>query len=329
MKRAAQRAVAVGLSLLACLLLLELGSRWWMPISPGARLVAVDGQPLGFRAEDLRMSPNRVFRQISQEYDVTVTTTPQGHRAPAVEGNPDLVFIGDSFTFGVGIDDEQTFAALYCKRAGLICANLGRGGTGTRRQLDILEDFLVQENWRPGEVKLFLMAMTSSLMAGNDLVDNLRESRGVLREVPDEGGSWRKRLIDYRRPALARSNLLRVLYYRFGPDLRTALSPAPSTERLADALRETRLQLERFDRLSRRYGFRYRIYLIHPVQDLLAGTYEATTSRLSDVAPGGSIIDTADVLSDRPKTYYYPYDGHLNMRGAARIAELLNAETQP
>ena len=109
--------------------------------------------------------------RFSNEYNAIPTITNKGHRVPGVEGNPDVVFPGDSFTYGYGLSDEQTFASLYCKRLNLECVNLGIPGSGTLRQVERLEQYLDRYGWRPREVKLFFFGMSSS-SAGNDFVDN-------------------------------------------------------------------------------------------------------------------------------------------------------------
>jgi hypothetical protein len=329
-ERRAKRSLAAKLVLLTSavavsIVVAEVGSRLVLPVSPGARMVALDGSDVDWYT-DLRLVPDLTLRNVAQEFDVVVTTTAAGHRGPELGPDPEIVFVGDSFTFGQGLSDEETFVALYCRAAGVTCANLGRGGTGTVRQLDILEHFLDAEGWRPRQVLLFVMAMSSSLMAGNDLADNLSERAAAGGGVaePDQT-SWKERILSYRQALLARSNLLRVVYFRFGPALRSALSPEPEPERVRAALEVTGEELGRLDRLSERYGFTYEIWVLHPVQDLLRGTHVATVRAIEEVAPAGRVHGTAEALADDPAGHYYAYDGHLNARGAARIAELLAA----
>jgi hypothetical protein len=217
------RALAGNLALLVAsvllgVTLLEVASRILFPISPGSRTLTLNGDPnpLFFRSNPLRLPANEVYRLVSDEYDSIVTTTKLGFRGPAPAHDPDVIFLGDSFTFGRGLGDEETFAFLYCHQRQLSCANLGRGGTGTKRQLDILEEFLSKENWRPTKVKLFLMVMTSALMAGNDLADNLNEAAEDAEPAVEPGGAA-QRILDYRRTLLAHSNLARVVYFLGGP----------------------------------------------------------------------------------------------------------------
>ena len=140
-------------SLFFAILVAEGLSRIFVPISDLRENIALDGE----RIRDF-LAPGSVYRQVSNEYDALTTITDRGHRVPAIDGNPDIVFIGDSFTFGYGLSDDQTFVSRYCGRQKLACANLGFPGSGTLRQVERLEKFLLDWNWRPREVRLFFFA---------------------------------------------------------------------------------------------------------------------------------------------------------------------------
>jgi hypothetical protein len=317
---------------ICCLGSLEVTSRWLAPISAGARYLNLDGEPIVVLGEDpCPFEPNLVFRQVAAEFDVRVTTSAAGNRVPADE-DPKLVFLGDSFTFGQGLADNETFAALYCSALNESCANLGFPGTGTAQQVDILERFLKERHWRPREVKLFMLVMTGTLLGGNDLLDNLRYEEGpraAHEHAPGQqlarGGLW-EQVLAKRKQVLAHSNLARFLYFEFGPRIRTAISPSPPRERLQHALAVTRRHLDRLRELSLRYGFAYRIYLVPPVQDILRGTDDETFLTMRSLAPGAAIHTTAGLFVPSPESYYYPYDGHWNVRGARAVAEFLVEE---
>jgi hypothetical protein len=315
------------------LLAIEALSRVLVPIAPAARLMTMDGALLDLPegASSLRLPPGMKFRQVASEYDAVVTTSNLGYRGPPVRGEPKIIFLGDSFTFGTGLEDEQTFAYQYCHARQIDCVNLGRGGTSTTRQLVILESFLTKEGWRPREVRLFMLVMTAALGAGNDLADNLAELEGALEEPQQDAvntGVWH-RVVDYRRGILAWSNLIRVIYFVWGPVMRAKLSPTPQPDRLRAALGETARQLARFKDMAQKYHFDARIYIIHPVQDLLNGTYPQTIEVIRAIAPAGmSVASTAEALLADPSSYYYPYDGHFNPSGSSRIADFLLTEDE-
>jgi len=316
-------------SLLFAVLVAEGLSRMFVPISDLRENIAADGS----RIRDF-VQPGAVYRQVSNEYDALTTITDKGHRAPVVHGNPDIVFVGDSFTFGYGLADDETFVAIYCRQRRLRCANLGLPGSGTLRQVERLEEFLLRWNWRPPEVRLFFFAMSGSFSAGNDFVDNYyREIRmrqaaaGTARlegatQAPETGTA--ERLIGLQSFLLRHSNLLRLLKFYAGPMLKSMIVAEPGSERMSIALEGTRKALARLDELSRREGFDYQIYLIVPVQDILRGTHAETLAILDDVAPKPA-IPTAQVFADAPARYYFAFDGHLNPEGNRRLAEFLSS----
>ncbi len=313
------------------LVALEYGSRLIMPITLWPTYVSPDGKPVKVVQNRLTLTPGLVYRQIATEFDATTTITPRGHRVPEPNGNPEIVFIGDSFTFGWGIADRDTFVYRYCTAIGKQCANLGRPNTGTGRQVDILDHFLEHEHWQPREVKLFMFVISSILMPGNDLYDNLQDAHGPpSREAPSpvsaEPQSLYERIFEWRKALLEDSNLVRVIKYVWSPWLRARLYPAVHEEELHEALEITRRHLARLDALSQGYGFAYKIYVLHPMQDLLNRTYPNTLEAIRSLAPNVTVIDTAPGLLDDPLKYYFHYDAHLNPEGTKRVAELLLAE---
>lgn len=330
--RAREWAIRTGLvaaSLLFALLVAEGLSRIFVPISDLRENVGRDGE----RIENFTQA-GAVYRQVSNEYDVLTTITDKGHRVPAVEGNPDIVFIGDSFTFGFGLADDETFVSIYCRERGLACANLGEPGAGTLREVERLEDFLARWDWRPREVRLFVFAMSGSFSAGNDFVDNYnRELRtrqaaaGIdparQQESRQQGGAA-ERLIGLQAGILRHSNLMRLLKLYAGPLVKSLIIAEPGGERMTIALDGTRKALARLDQLSRHAGFEYRIYLVVPVQDILRNTDAETLATLNAVSPK-PVIPTADLYRESPADFYFAFDGHLNPEANRRLAEFLVA----
>ena len=314
-------------SLLFTVLLAEALSRLFVPISDLRENIALDGTRIGDFVQ-----PGAVYRQVSNEYDALTTITEEGYRVPAVGENPDIVFVGDSFTFGFGLADDQTFVAIYCRERRLHCANLGRPGSGTLREVERLEDFLLRHQWRPREVRLFFFGMSGSFSNGNDFRDNfdrelrMRQATGGMDPEPlaagsDQGGAV-EQLIAWQSFLLRHSNLLRLLKFYAGPMLKSMFVADPGNDRMAVALDATRRALHKLDALSGRMGFSYEIYLIVPVQDILRGTAAETLQVLNDVAPKPAVA-TAQIFADAPADYYFAFDGHLNPEGSRKLAEFM------
>lgn len=313
-------------SVLLALGLSEIIVRAFFPIYDGRNNVTLDGRPIKGWFE-----PGIVYRQIASEYNAVTTITDKGHRVPRVDRNPDVVFIGDSFTYGFGLSDEETFPSIYGAERNLACANLGHPGSGTSRQVKRLEQFLDKWHWRPKEVKLFFFGMSGSVSSGNDFMDNLDYGRWLQRQTQTKSDGapstttqpgFAERVLAWQKPLLENSTLIRRGKYNWGPYLRSALIADPGQERMAAALIYTKRGLHELDDLSRRTGFAYSVYLIVPVQDIIRGTHGETLKVLNSVSPK-PVISTAPLFVDSPQDFYYAYDGHLNPRGSRRIAEML------
>ena len=278
-------------------------------------------------------APGSVYRQISNEYDAITTITDKGHRVPGTDGNPDIVFVGDSFTFGFGLKDDETFSSRYCAATHVTCANLGIPGSGTVRQLRRLEQFITDYHWKPKQVKWFFFGMSGSFAGGNDFVDNYdfgrrmsaRAAGGPARPAPPP--TLMGRLIGMQSVLLNSSYLMRHAKYRWGPLMKSLVVDPPGNERMSEALHYTREALQELDAASHKLGFEYVIYLIVPVQDILRGTADDTLATFNSVSPKPAIA-TASVLSDEPTKYYFSYDGHLNAEGNRRLADMLIAQDQ-
>jgi hypothetical protein len=329
MNRMTNNLVLAG-SLFVGLLLTEVASRYIMPISPGAQLLTPEGEPVGH----FSYQANTMYRQVSAEFDAFTTIDRYGNRIPTPVGNPDTIFVGDSFTFGHGLADKDTFAMIYCTKLKRSCANLGKPGLGTTEELDILEHFLAKEGWRPDVVKLVFFGMTESLMSGNDIYDNYlwalrNKSHAASTEgpgrakLPSSRDYVRDMVKKLRNSVLEYSNLGRFLYFSLGNQIRTLFSPPTSQSALETGLTITRKQIDRLVKLSEIYHFQPELYLIHPVQDLIRGTIANTIETLESAVPGQKFISSAGVFEPNSSQYYFPFDGHLNISGAKRFSEFL------
>ena len=327
---------AVSLGILIALLLAEVISRVWIPMFPGTKKLSLNGEVLNIDS----VHPGAVYRQYSEEYDVVTTITLKGYRIPEVVDNPHVIFLGDSFTFGQGLSDEHTFPFLFCQSLLLSCANLSVPGASTISELDRLEEFLSGEGWRPQHVFLFIFAMTHFLGAGNDLYDNIKtfeqaKKMKLKAHFPrnfsppssvmmntDMFSEFLNFLLDFRKSILQHSNFARVLKFYFGPQLKELLAPPPKEEPLNHALSLMKDQLSRFERLGEQFDFSTHVFLIHPVQDILRGSYHDTILKLQAISPK-TIHSTANLFLPHPEQYFFSLDGHLNKKGSQKIANYL------
>jgi len=321
LKKWLERLLALTIGSLFALGIAEIVTRYALPISPGVYKLSIDGDRLDL--DDL--TPSLHFRQVSSEFDVETTISKDGYRVPETT-NPDTVFIGDSFTYGVGLSDEDTFIMQYCTQQKISCMNLGVPGYGTINAIERLETFIQDKNIKPRRVILVMLAMTEFLGAGNDLYDNIKitESRNAPK---NNNGSP----IEYKETTLRRfsnivlkySNFARVIKFYFAPMIKSVLVIKPEQNQLEKALSITKTQLEKLHLLSQTHQFSLNIILIHPIQDISRGSHEETLKAIQAISPV-KITASASFFEANPNNFYFPSDGHFNKAGSDKIVELLN-----
>ena len=310
---------AILLGFVIAFTLAEVVTRYVIPIFPGVKMLDMDGNTVHFND----VAPDRTFRLFSSEFDAVTTITKDGYRVPEVEGNPDLVFIGDSFTYGQGLKDDDTFIANYCKSVNLSCMNLGVPGYGTINAVERLENFLKDKDVRPRKVYLFMLAMTSFLGAGNDLYDNIKLAEAGESMQAGYGGQQSETFL--RRLSnivLSYSNLARVVKFYLAPYIKKVVVISPSDNQLELALSLTKTALNKLKGLSILYKFDVEVVLIHPVQDISRGSHTETLKTIKSISPI-KVTPSASWFENSPNDYYFALDGHFNKKGSDRIVELL------
>lgn len=121
-------------------------------------------------AEDgVRLRPSLHATRHTPSFTMTLTTNRAGWRGPEPGAAPNgtVLFLGDSYTMGYGVDDGAEFAALVARElpAGVEARNFGIGGTGNGRWLNVLDRELPR-----ADARVVVMQFT-----GNDLEDNAME----------------------------------------------------------------------------------------------------------------------------------------------------------
>ena len=331
--------IALSVGLFVAVIFAEVISRLVIPIFPGAKKLGLDGEMLNIN----NMQSGAVYRQYSEEYDALTTITSKGYRIPEATKSPEFIFLGDSFTFGQGLSDKETFPFLFCTTLQVSCSNLGVPGASTISELDRLETFLANEEWNPQHVFVFIHAMTQFMGAGNDLYDNIKTTEPskklavIAASASHTTDSQNARVegytfsdfmysfLDTRKTLLRHSNLARVVKFYFGPQLKKALAPHPKEDTLEHALSLMKEQLVRFQRLGEEHHFTIHLFLIHPIQDIMRGSYQDTIVKMQSISPK-PIHSTAHLFLRSSKQYYFPLDGHLNPRGSKKIASYLLSE---
>ena len=308
----------LGFSLLIAFAIGEVASRYIAPISPGPSILDLAGN----KQQISYVQPNNIFRIVTPDYDAKTSITRDGYRAPAAKGNPDIVFMGDSFTYAQGVEDAEAFPAIYCKAKNLNCANLSVPGSSTLYEVDRLESFLVEKNWRPKKVHFFFFT-------GNDFGDNIdadakrangqRYEPGELNLNPqkDDDKSAIGTIVDL---GLKHSNLLRIAYFQILPMIRN--SDEENQQALAKGLAITKKEFSRLEALSQTYGFDYQLYTIFPMPEIKHNLYQELGAKIQ-AQTTKPITMLGDVFKENTSDYFFPSDGHLSVKGNAKLAEFL------
>jgi lysophospholipase L1-like esterase len=296
--------------------------------------------------------PDLVVADGESEFRVTATHDRDGHRVVPAEGRSAqdrvrVLVLGDSFSYGVGVEDDQTYCARLAALApGLEVINAGVNGYGTGQQLLALRE----------EGPALQPAIVVVGFFWNDLEDNAagptRASLvlvdGVLRELPapDVSGSKAPMNRPPRRAWLRHSYAYRFLSDRLKL-LREGHGAAHDGEPgRADALtgdeREAAWQLtfallREFPRTARAGGARL-VLLVIPDQVQVQtevrfrGFDETDWGVLDRLRPfaeqeGIPLVDPLPALqaelAARRAPLYYREDRHLRPEGHAVVARAL------
>lgn len=303
----------------------EIASRYMVPVSPGPSLLSVEGKSI----RQSYVEPDSQYRIITPDFDALTTITKDGYRGPASTGNPDTLFLGDSFTFAQGVTDEQAFPDLYCKAKALDCANLAVPGASTVYTISRLEHYLRVKGWAPNNVFLFFFT-------GNDFSDNLwaadQRSKGrnyePLELHPAKEDARHKALPMHKKlvsTGLKYSNLIRVLYYKVLPEIRQNGDATAQKAEMQKALAITKQSFDSLASLSEEYAFNYRIFVIYPEPEARLGVYKEMDNTLQAIAPS-EITSLGELFSKNSQQYFFPADGHFTESGNRLLADYLIKE---
>ncbi|MEM9473366.1 MAG: SGNH/GDSL hydrolase family protein [Pseudomonadota bacterium] len=289
------------------------------------------------------------------DYSVTYATNGFGHRGKPVTtakqpGEKRYAYLGDSFTFGMGVNNAETFTEILASRGKAEHLNFGVPGYSTDQEVLYLEEKVMR--FQPDVVVLIVYL-------ANDLIDNLGpyplqvdfakpyfaldNGSLAIRNTPvprePKPAVLRSRSfssvvlkgVEIKQSLLARSEVLRRLGYRDKAGDISAM--------LADS---TKPSIDLFDALIQRLDDRVRSVNAKLIVALLPGRsfvhepdgYSAQyqdhirdliNKRLKQAGIGS--LDIGDELRRRFENgdtdLYFPYDGHLTANGHRVMADLL------
>lgn len=305
-----------GLMTLVMLGVLELFVRAFVPVRQVGPAFSVHDPVLG-----KRLRPSFTATRVSPEFEFTIETNSLGMRDPEPTGplTGGVVFLGDSFTLGYGVEQDEAFPALLRQRLHAVgvrvpVLNMGIGNAGNGRWLKLLES----------EVPAYQPEVIVLQLLSNDFSDNLRErlyeldpkGKLVARPIPPPGWARAIQTAVDAVPGLSHSFLVGLASQAVGgQSLSFRARPAvpPSMQQETDGL--TYALVGAAVRRARALGARVLVLLVH-VQGHRRGRIAEIVEPL-----GASLVD-APPKTDAPELYY-EIDGHWNARGHREAAELL------
>lgn len=319
------------------------------------------GWPVDSRAgKFLRFKPDTQFNVKYREYSNTVHTDQWGGRVvpsgKKIDGRPIVPILGDSFAFGLGVKDEETFINLICQNSDAVYLNLGAPGSSLPNQMDILE-FRHKELGSP-QLYVFVFFL------GNDFTEMMRYYQESSNQDSKNSG-----IIDFikARTFIQRSYAAQFILRYISDDaglqpkyksrfFRTAdgkrlsnsiyLLMSQSRSYLVAAEKALTRSLDRLETLSKKLNFRPEFIVIpdkHQTDPYFfnkqARIFRLSPDTLDRTFPdrfleehleqrGIRYLDVMSCLKDH-QGLYYRYDDHLTAAGHRVVADCIhqNAES--
>jgi len=303
----------------------ELVLAYSMPLPVhGGMYVDAKGAIVYLADTEVTLKPNLDVTHVSAEFSKRIRTNELGYRRVNDDsGAADVIFLGDSFTFGHGVADEETFVSVACTRSKLVCQNLGRPGTNTFEQIPILRHALEARGMRPRTVVVVMLAACWLDSEGNDLGGNeayyQRQRSTSITAAPPAGSAS---LVKQLQRMLGRSEIVKRLMLIASSGIKRGLYVCSSDDRLEAGVEATRAALNVLERMGAEFGFKVTLFSIHPYQEF-DGAFRTTTKLVEKAVPES--MHYVPTGSRFGRNDYYPYDGHFNAHGHATMAALIEA----
>jgi hypothetical protein len=307
--------VSTGLGLLLC----EIGVRMFFPyFRPSTQIVFhrdADGVPLGSPGERVRVSTPK------GDWDITVTFNHYGLRDPKdlAQAQPgDLFVVGDSFTFGWGLEDGLRFSDLLAGKLGRPVYNIAIPGD--------LRDYatLVHYAERHG-------AKIENLVVGVCMENDLMDYRARTGPAPPATRvRWREWMKTHSALYLGASHILQAKLGAGGLLQKVGLARGIEQLTAQNVFSEEILTSSR-DELLKVVAGRHAVVLLIPSRGLWAGSNMETEKRVHErfaallAEAGVTVVDMRPrfELSGTPLQYYFTTDPHWNASGHEAAAMAL------
>ena len=292
--------------------------------------------------------PNSVFKIVHYEYEDMASIDGLGYRKVYPDQTPNdtrvtIPIVGDSFVFGIGVNDNQTFVSLLAKKLPYIkFINLGIPGSSLENQMDIIEDR--HKDLGDPEIYGFVFFTGNDFVLEDKSISALKTSGKVGSIVPRKDVvEWLMRINkwSYHNPVLKRLYSLQyirnVLFVSYNKIMKARIydpifyvmnpTAAPAMGHYLDA------QLQRLDEISNRLRFKYFFviipdrYQVYPLRlKKKMSYYRLEDADIDILLPNRmlgeklkehhvSYLDLMEFFYKKDEGLYYIQDNHLTEKG--------------
>jgi len=298
------------------------------------------------------MKKNIKFIHKANEFEVVMSTNKYGLRSTFNDhyNYKQNIFIGDSFAFGHGVNDNENFVNLFCKKNKLNCLNMGMPGTAQKSQIVELKSFLHNNDFSSiDSINLFIFLSCNIYIDGNDLNANYNEFlvdkfyshgleslthlektasdlaqsiyRGHENKVIKEfyvNKKTKNYIIKYIQRLLYKFEIAKRMTLPLISSIKFNLSKCSNEDLIENYYQYTLMFLDDFYDLSQKFNSKIYFYIINPYYELENNTF-LYKKLMQEKNYQFEIL--SKVLN---KDDYYSFDGHLNSSGHYKIFKYLD-----
>lgn len=255
----------------------------------------------------------------NREYTTTVRVNSSRFRDSEQDlHSPLVIALGDSQTFGWGVEGDKNFPAILQAMTGLKVLNTATPSYGTVREVLILK-----------KVDLSQASTIIIQYSDNDFRENHHFKRSSNQFIPSSENAY----LGYRKHLKVRHDThfpLKYLRFFVGPMLRSIFS-RPSVEPTMDTAAQAHHEAKLFMNVLHNMGVDLTPYKIIVLQvngyNLNNNLFIDAVQHLADrdqIAPNAKLnISTLDVTPLLTDLDYYYFDDHINVSGHQKIAQAL------
>ncbi len=283
------------------------------------------------------LRPNATYAVDTRETKWSALIDGDGHRvldATPAGDKPVVLWLGDSFTFGHGIDYQLTFIELLEARGKYRAVNAGVPGYGPVQYRRILEDMLAQGT-RPAAVVVmsFLGNDFDDCIANKDLpvVDGVVDPVGGMKSWLQRQSHFYRLAMKAYMPFRARSTYMSTM------EAKMRTPDGWNDPKVVEAARVYRDEFARIQAICQRASIPLAVGIIPsrgtmaqltgaPFPDAGAADYLLIPSKTSEILKGLGVryLDLGPALAAKPlRETYFNSDGHFTAAGHRLVADAL------